>query len=59
MYEQNYVIRVKSRIKVTKDKGKEELAFDPPRLVLMVRKDSMLNTYRQLGKQMDEKLLPS
>ena len=25
----------------------------------MVRKDSMLNTYRQLGKQMDEKLLPS
>ena len=59
VYEQNYVIRVKSRIKVTKDKGKEELAFDPPRLVLMVRKDSMLNTYRQLGKQMDEKLLPS
>ena len=59
VYEQNYVIRVKSRIKVTKDKGREELAFDPPRRVLMVRKDSMLNTYRQLGKQMDEKLLPS
>lgn len=59
VYEQNYVIRVKSRIKVTKDKGKEELAFDPPRRVLMVRKDSMLNTYRQLGKQMDEKLLSS
>ena len=59
VYEQNYVIRVKSGIKVTKDKGREELAFDPPRRVLMVRKDSMLNTYRQLGKQMDEKLLPS
>ena len=59
MYEQNYVIRVKSRIKVTKDKGREELTFDPPRRILMVRKDSMLNTYRQLGKQMDEKLLPS
>ena len=59
VYEQNYVIRVKSRIKVTKDKGREELTFDPPRRILMVRKDSMLNTYRQLGKQMDEKLLPS
>ncbi|MBO5616111.1 MAG: DNA primase [Prevotella sp.] len=59
VYEQNYVIRVKERIKVTKDKGREELTFDPPRRVLMVRKDSMLNTYRQLGKQMDEKLLPS
>lgn len=29
------------------------------RRILMIRKDSMLNTYRQLGKQMDEKLLPS
>lgn len=25
----------------------------------MIRKDSMLNAYRQLGKQMDERLLPS
>jgi hypothetical protein len=46
-------------MKITKDKGKEELTFTPPRRILMIRKDSMLNTYRQLGKQMDEKLLPS
>ena len=57
--EQNYVIKARDRIKVTKDKGKEELTFILPRKILMVRKDSMLNTYRQLGKQMDEKLLPS
>jgi hypothetical protein len=59
VYDQNYVIRLKERIKITKDKGKDELTFDPPRRILMIRKDSMLNTYRQLGKQMDEKLLPS
>lgn len=59
VYEQNYVIRTKDRMKITKDKGKEELTFTPPRRILMIRKDSMLNTYRQLGKQMDEKLLPS
>ena len=59
VYDQNYVIRVKNRMKITKDKGKEELTFTPPRRILMIRKDSMLNTYRQLGKQMDEKLLPS
>lgn len=59
VYDQNYVIRAKNRMKITKDKGKEELTFTPPRRILMIRKDSMLNTYRQLGKQMDEKLLPS
>ena len=57
--DQNYVIKVKGSIKVGRDKGKAELVFDPPRRILMIRKDSMLNAYRQLGKQMDERLLPS
>lgn len=38
---------------------KEPIVFDEPRQILMIRKNSMMTTYRQLGRQMDEKLLPS
>lgn len=33
--------------------------YEKPKEILMIRKNIMLATYRQLGKQMDENLLPS
>lgn len=57
MYGQDYIIKTKDSLKT--NKGKDAFHFEAPRQILMIRKNIMLATYRQLGRQMDERLLPS
>jgi hypothetical protein len=52
---QHYVIKGKKSIKTNAQK--EAIEFGDVRQILMIRKDIMLTTYRELGKKMDEKLL--
>lgn len=57
MYGQDYIIKTKETIKTNKQK--DPINFERPRQILMIRKNIMLATYRQLGRQMDERLLPT
>ena len=57
VYGQDYVIKVKEKLRTNMQK--EAFDFEQPRQILMVRKNIMMATYRQLGRQMDERLLPS
>ena len=52
---QHYVIKGKKSIKTNAQK--EAIEFGDVRQILMIRKDIMLTTYRELGKKMDDKLL--
>ena len=54
---QDYVIKPKSSIKTYE--AKTTIDFGVSKDILMIRKNSMLTTYRQLGRQMDERMLPS
>lgn len=54
---QDYIIKTKETLRT--NKSKEPIRFEVPRQILMIRKNIMLTTYRQLGRQMDERLLPS
>lgn len=53
---QDYIVKFKEKLSIGKDKNIFE--FNPPKSILMIRKNSMMATYRQLGKQMDEKMIP-
>lgn len=55
--EQDFFVRTVTKLKI--GKKKEEYNYDEPRKILMIRKSIFLSTYRELGKKMDEKLLPS
>lgn len=57
VYGQDYIIRVREKIRT--NISKEEIVFVKPKPILMLRKNIILTTYRQLGRQMDERLLPS
>ena len=57
MYGQDYIIKTKETIKTNKQK--DPINFERPRQILMIRKNIMMATYRQLGRQMDERLLPT
>lgn len=57
VYGQDYIIKTKQTLKTNVQK--KALNFEIPRQILMIRKNIMLATYRQLGRQMDERLLPS
>lgn len=57
VYGQDYFIKIKDTLKTNKQKTAFE--FETPRQILMIRKNIMLATYRQLGRQMDERLLPT
>lgn len=54
---QDFFVRTVTKLKI--GKKKEEYNFEEPRKILMIRKSIFLSTYRELGKKMDEKLLPS
>lgn len=54
---QDYVVRYKSVLHT--NLRKQPFNFEREQAILMIRKNSMLATYRQLGRQMDENLLPS
>ena len=54
---QDYVIKPKTAIKTYETKN--TIDFGVPKDILMIRKNSMLTTYRQLGRQVDERMLPS
>lgn len=54
---QDYVIKPKSSIKTYETKA--TIDFGMSKDILMIRKNSMLTTYRQLGRQVDERMLPS
>jgi hypothetical protein len=54
---QDYVIKTKTTIKTYE--AKNTIDFSAPKEILMIRKNSMLTTYRQLGRQIDERMLPS
>lgn len=57
MYGQDYIIKTKDRLRTNQQKT--PIDFETPKQILMFRKNIMLTTYRQLGRQMDERLLPS
>ena len=57
MYGQDYIIKIKDRLRTNQQKN--TIDFETPKQILMFRKNIMLTTYRQLGRQMDERLLPS
>ena len=57
VYGQDYIIKIKDSVRTNKSKTPFE--FESPQQILMIRKNIMLATYRQLGRQMDERLLPS
>ena len=52
-----FVIKPKTAIKTYETKN--TIDFGVPKDILMIRKNSMLTTYRQLGRQVDERMLPS
>lgn len=54
---QDFMIRTKDKFNVTS--SKQPLMFNPPARILMIRKNITFMTYRQLGKQMDVKIIPS
>lgn len=57
LFGQDYVIKTRSQLRT--NKSKDPLSWEEPRRILMIRKNIMMATYRQLGRQMDERLLPS
>lgn len=57
VFGQDYTIKTRGQLRT--NKSREPLSWDEPRRILMVRKNIMLATYRQLGRQMDERLLPT
>ena len=57
MYGQDYIIKVKDKLRSSI--SKEVVEFLKPKPILMIRKNIMLATYRQLGRRMDERILPS
>lgn len=54
---QDYLIKTKEKLNITQ--RKEPYVFAPPARVLMIRRNIFFTIYKQLGKQMDEKLLPT
>lgn len=57
MCDQDYIIKTKTELSTNMSETKIE--WEAPKQVLLIRKNIMLATYRQLGRQMDEHLLPS
>ena len=55
----NQDYKIKARYSIKTSKLEKPIKFDLPKKILMIRKNSMLATYRQFGRQMDERLLPS
>lgn len=51
--------KIKNVNKIRTDKSDNIIDFEQTRTILMLRKNIVMTTYRQLGKQMDEKLLPT
>ena len=54
--DQDYKIRYKQRLRTSKQK--EEMDFEKNIPILMVRRNIILSTYRELGRRMDEQVLP-
>jgi DNA primase catalytic core len=54
--DQDYKIRYKEKLRTSKQREEIELGKSTP--ILMVRRNIMLSTYRELGRRMDEQVLP-
>lgn len=57
LFGQDYTIKTRDQLRT--NKSKDPLSWEEPKRILMVRKNIMMATYRQLGRQMDERLLPT
>lgn len=54
--EQDFMLRMKDKLKV--NQRKEAIEFTAPTRILMIRRSAIRGIYCQLGRQMEEKLLP-
>ena len=54
---QDYLIKSKKQIKT--NKFKDGLSFEPPKRILMIRKNSTFATYQKFGGQINSRLLPT
>lgn len=57
LFGQDYTIKTRDQLRT--NKSRDPLFWEEPRRILMIRKNIMMATYRQLGRQMDERLLPT
>lgn len=56
VYGQDFIIKTKTEFKT--NTKKDGYVWEIPKRILMIRKNIMMATYRQLGKQMDKHILP-
>ena len=54
---QDYIVKTKDHL--YSNKSETALEFNPPKRILMIRRDVSLSTYRKEGRAMDQKTLPS